>query len=150
MKTTKRWIAACLAVFMLCTAAPCFAEDEIAVTINGSAISFDVPPQIIDGRTMVPMRKIFEQLGASVDWIGELQLILAVKGSKIMALAIGSDMLSITDNLTNETKTVTLDVVPQIVDGRTLVPVRAISQALDMDVEWDAAARTVRIGESAQ
>ena len=146
----KRWIAACLAVFMLCTAAPCFAEDEIAVTINGSAISFDVPPQIIDGRTMVPMRKIFEQLGASVDWIGELQLILAVKGSKIMALAIGSDMLSITDNLTNETKTVTLDVVPQIVDGRTLVPVRAISQALDMDVEWDAAARTVRIGESAQ
>lgn len=150
MKTTKRWIAACLAVFMLCTAAPCFAEDEIAVTINGSAISFDVPPQIIDGRTMVPMRKIFEQLGASVDWIGELQLILAVKGSKIMALAIGSDMLSITDNLTNETKTVTLDVVPQIVDGRTLVPVRAISQALDMDVEWDAATRTVRIGESAQ
>ncbi len=150
MKTTKRWIAAWLAAFMLCTAAPCFAEDEIAVTINGSAIAFDVPPQIIDGRTMVPMRKIFEQLGASVDWIGELQLILAVKGSKIMALAIGSDMLSITDNLTNETKTVTLDVVPQIVDGRTLVPVRAISQALDMDVEWDAAARTVRIGESAQ
>lgn len=150
MKTTKRWIAAWLAAIMLCTAAPCFAEDEIAVTINGSAISFDVPPQIIDGRTMVPMRKIFEQLGASVDWIGELQLILAVKGSKIMALAIGSDMLSITDNLTNETKTVTLDVVPQIVDGRTLVPVRAISQALDMDVEWDAATRTVRIGESAQ
>ena len=150
MKTTKRWIAACLAAFMLCTAAPCFAEDEIAVTINGSAIAFDVPPQIIDGRTMVPMRKIFEQLGASVDWIGELQLILAVKGSKIMAMAIGSDMLSITDNLTNKTKTVTLDVVPQIVDGRTLVPVRAISQALDMDVEWDTATRTVRIGESAQ
>ena len=51
--------------------------DDITVTLDGKAIEFDVQPQIIDGRTMVPLRRIFEEIGAVVKWNGETQTVSA-------------------------------------------------------------------------
>lgn len=120
-------------------------NDEISVLVSGSKLEFDVQPQIIDGRTMVPMRKIFEALGANVQWVGEANLIIATKGLNIMAMEIGKNTFSVTNIATQETKNIELDVSPVIIDSRTLVPVRAISEALNMKVDWDNETRTVLI-----
>lgn len=64
-------IISILVCFVLFLGAPVTASEEITVCLNGTPLEFDVPPQLINDRTMVPMRKIFEALGAAVDWNGE-------------------------------------------------------------------------------
>ena len=53
------------------------ADDDISVYLNGNRLDFDVPPMLIDDRTMVPMRKIFEALEAEVQWDGASQRVTA-------------------------------------------------------------------------
>ena len=121
------------------------AADEITVIVNGTVVEFDVPPKIIGDRTMVPMRGTFEALGAKVEWVAEMRLAIATYGTTVMSLCIGEDSFTLTNVLTNETKTVSLDVPAQIVDSRTLIPLRAVSEALGKSVAWDGAARTATI-----
>lgn len=126
------------------------AEDEISVELDGKQIAFDVEPQIIDGRTMVPLRKIFEEIGALVKWDEETQTVSARKSSKTVTLSIGSEELNIdrgdTDDEGNPiSETVKLDVPAQIVSGRTLVPARAISESFGLDVDWDGENKRVII-----
>lgn len=117
-----------------------FAEDNITVKLNGEVIDFDVQPQIIGGRTMVPMRAIFEKLGATVEWNQETQEITSVKKDTTVKLIIGVPSIKINNQIPRE-----LDIAPCIVDNRTLVPVRAISEAFHMNVDWDAGTKTVLI-----
>lgn len=120
-------------------------EDNVAVRINGKLISFDVPARIMNDRTMVPMRKIFETLGAKVQWIEETNQVLAFKGEKAIVLQIDAPVVLI-KNFNNDTEErVELDVAPIIIDDRTLVPLRAVSEALDMNVEWEESTYTVYI-----
>ncbi|MGM9936828.1 MAG: stalk domain-containing protein [Candidatus Ornithomonoglobus sp.] len=115
------------------------AADDISVTIDGKALSFDVEPQIIEDRTMVPMRAIFEALGADVYWDSISNTATGIKGSTVVIIGIGSDKLYKNDT------SVELDVPAALVDGRTLVPVRAISEAFDCTVSWSDSTRTVSI-----
>lgn len=124
-----------------------FAEEYVTVVLNGQTLEFDVPAQIIDDRTMVPMRKIFESLGADVTWIEKNQVIIATKGSKIIAMAIDSDVMLVTDLETGVENRLTLDVTPMLVGDRTLVPLRVISESLGLNVEWNEAEQTVYITE---
>ena len=126
------------------------AQKEIAVELDGKTIEFDVNPEIIDGRTMVPLRKIFEEIGALVKWDGETQTISARKNKKTITLVVGSSELKIDKGKTDDdgnpiVETVALEVEPQIVSGRTLVPARAISESFGLDVEWDESANKVVI-----
>ena len=126
-----------------------FAERAVTVTINGEVIEFDEPARLINARTMVPMRKIYETLGATVQWVGEAELILATFKTSIIAMEIGKNSFEITDLLTGQTKTIELDVPPQVVGvGTTLVPVRAISEALGKNVDWDDKTSTVIIADN--
>ncbi len=116
--------------------------DEITVEIDGKEIEFDVEPEIIDGRTMVPLRKIFEEIGATVKWNEDTQTVSARKNSKTITLSIDSADLQIDKGKTDDegnpiTETVTLEVPAQIVSGRTLVPARAISEVFGLNVDWD-------------
>lgn len=121
------------------------AADEITVLINGTVAEFDVPPAIIGDRTMVPMRKTFDMLGAKVDWIAEMSMAVATYKTYIVSMPIGADSFTVTNVLTNETVEHVLDVPAQIVNGRTLIPLRAVSAALGKSVEWDGANRTAII-----
>ena len=114
-------------------------SDGIKVTYDGETIEFDVQPEIINDRVMVPMRAIFEAFGAKVKWDGDTQTITSKKKSKTITMTIGS-----TDMTKNE-DTYTFDTAPVIEDGRTLVPIRAISEMLGLDVEWDEETETVTI-----
>lgn len=111
----------------------------IAVIVNGNKIEFDVEPQIIDGRTMVPVRGIFEALNAVVDWDGSTQTVIAKKDNTIIKITINE--LSFKKN--NELKD--LDVPAQIINGRTLVPVRAIGESFDCTVDWDGSGVTKKV-----
>lgn len=121
------------------------AEEFVTVKINDKVIEFDVPAQIINDRTMVPMRKIFEELGATVTWVDPMQMVVAETDTKVMSLVIDYNVLLIEDKATNETKEVVLDVPAQLVNDRTLVPARAVAEGLDALVEWDEANQTVLI-----
>jgi hypothetical protein len=111
------------------------AADDIKITINGEAKKFDVMPQIIDGRTLVPMRAIFENLGASVGWYDETQTAFAMKDDVSIVLQIGNTIMA--KSITNgESETIVLDVPAQLINSRTLVPIRAVSEAFDCNVDW--------------
>ena len=122
---------------------PAGAEKNISVILNGNEINFDVPPQIINERTMVPLRAIFEALGAEVDWNSDTKTVTSEKDGTTIKLTIDNPTMYIND------KAVTLDAPGCIIDGRTLVPVRAISEAYDAVVEWDSNRRIVNIKSEA-
>lgn len=109
-------------------------NNVINVYVNGKKVGFDVEPQLINGRTMVPMRAIFEALECDVEWDNDNQQITAAKEEDDVVTTI---VMQIDKNsmMVDEEEKV-LDVAPTLVDGRTLVPVRAISEALGVNVEW--------------
>lgn len=128
-----------LAAAFAAAGATVMAADDIKVYVNGAQLEFDVPPMIENERTLVPMRVIFEALGATVDWEQESATVTATRGEDTLKITIGSDLLYKNDTATE------LDVPAKIVDERTLVPVRAISESFDAKVEWDGETRSVYI-----
>ena len=117
----------------------------ITIVVDGNTLKPDVPPIIVEGRTMVPMRIIFEELGADVTWIPENQMIHATYKEFIVDLKIDAKVIVVCNVATGEIKRTELDVAPFIKDGRTLVPVRAISEALGAEVGWVNDTRTVTV-----
>lgn len=115
------------------------ADENIDVILDGSVLEFDVPAQVINERTMVPVRKIFESMGATVEWDNETQKITAQKEDTTVIMQINNNIINI-----NGTD-VALDVPPQIVDTRTLVPVRAVAESFNANVNWDGDTRSVII-----
>lgn len=145
----KRYLCAALSVLLLMTALapgtpPAAAAGEISVVVDGKKLSFDQPPIARNGRTLVPLRAIFEALGADVEWVQESQSIVAQRGSTIIVMRLGlNQFVKGTDG--DDGVICQLDVAPEALNGRTLVPLRAISEALDCQVEWDGATQTATI-----
>ena len=123
---------------------PCsaIAADEVKVVLDGNLITFDVPAQIIDGRTMVPVRKIFEELGMTVDWNNQTETVSAYKPGIFIELSIGN--LIVYRNTVEQN----IDVPAQIINGRTLVPARVVSEYAGADVDWSAETSTVYINST--
>ena len=111
----------------------------ITVLLDGKRIEFDQDPMIVNGRTLAPMRLIFEAMGAEVEWDDQLWRVTAKKGDKTITLDIGKAYAYVNG------KKIDIDVPAQIYGGRTLVPARFIAEGLDSDVDWDPEALTVRI-----
>jgi competence protein ComEC len=120
------------------------AESEISVNLNGSIIEFDQPPIIQSGRTLVPVRAIFEALGATVEWLPETRTVVSTKESITVRLQIDSV------NAFINSKETTLDVPAQIVNGRTLVPLRFVGESFGLDVGWLGEIRQVVLNHKAQ
>ena len=115
------------------------ANQGITVTLNNQPMSFDVPPVLENGRVLVPLRHIIEVLGATVQWDGETQTITATRGNTVILLQVGNSMAYINGSAFS------LDVPPEIIDGRTLVPLRFISETFGCNVNWDGNTQTVSI-----
>lgn len=130
---------------MIFSTAAFAADNEITVTVDGNVLSTPIPAQIVNGRTMLPMRSIFEKIGADVSWAGADQLIFATKGNKFITLKIGVPKMSVQSTESADNQVTELDAAPFIDSDYTLVPVRAIAESLDADVQWNEETRTVAI-----
>lgn len=113
------------------------AAQEISVVVNGEQVPFSQPPIEQGDRVFVPLRGVFERLGATVDY--SAGTILANRGDTTVALHIGSNVAYVNGDA------VTLDAAPFIVGSRTLVPLRFLSESLGAIVDWNQAQQTVYV-----
>ena len=114
-------------------------NDDIRVYLDGNLLTFDQPPIFRNNRILVPLRVIFEELGAEVHWVEESQRVIAIRGNIDISMQVGNHIMSINDD------NIFLDVYPQLVENRVLVPVRAIAESFGADVEWNAQTQSVYI-----
>lgn len=112
---------------------------ESKALLNDSTIELDVPPQIIDGRTLVPVRFISESFGCTVGWEAETGKITIVRGDFTITLYKDKN------NALINGQEYQLDVPATIVSGRTLVPVRFISESFGALVGWEAETKTITV-----
>ncbi len=140
----KKFLSMLLVVIMTMSmvSVSCVFASDIKVTIDGSNQSYDVMPVIENGRTLVPMRAIFEALGAEIKWDDATKTVTGTKGDVSVVLTIGNTLAKVNE------KEVTLDVPAKIVSDRTMVPVRFISESLGCNVGWDDSSKTVIIATS--
>jgi uncharacterized protein YkwD len=119
------------------TAATNGTEANVSVYVDNNKLSFDQSPYMKSGRVMLPMRKVFEALGASVDYSNGK--ITAIKDDTTIIFSIGSSQMLV------NSESVTLDVPAYTVNDRTLIPLRAVSEALGCSVDWDGTNQKVTI-----
>ena len=140
MTRTKKIISLIITALLLLTlSVNTYAADEISVYVDNTKVKFDVPPQIIGGRTMVPLRAIFESLGATVNWDASTRTITAYNITTVVKATIDSNIISV--NYVDKT----MDVAPMIINDRTLVPARFVAEAFGCNVDWNGNTKTVTI-----
>lgn len=114
---------------------------QVKILLNQNALDFDVPPVIGDNvnMPMVPLRAVFEALGAQVTWLGETQQVKAVRGDRVLLITVGSNVAY------KDGTAVYLEAAPKIYGSRVLLPMAFISEAFDCRVNWDGPSRVVSI-----
>jgi len=119
------------------------ATGQISVLIEGRPVAFaDQGPVVVDGRTLVPVRGVFEELGFEVNWnAATSQVTLSGEGNTVV-ITIGSR--TFTANGTSRT----LDVPAQTIGGRTMLPLRLVLESVGYYLGWDAGAQVVLISAS--
>lgn len=141
----KRYLVLILAsVFVLAGGLlpPAFAgeaAEEVSVAVDGLPLTFEINPVIQEGRTLVPFRALAERLNVPVYWDGATGTVRAGEGKTSVRLQVGSLTAYRGD------AAIILDTPPIILNGRTFIPARFFSEAFGCRVEWDSAAKTVKI-----
>ncbi len=118
------------------------AADNVKISVNGSFIDFtgDQPPIIQNGRTLVPFRAVFEKIGAVVDWNEYTKVCTASYNGKTVGIAIDNTAVTVNGKIIAQS-----DVPAQIINNRTMVPVRVLSENLGLNVAWDNKTKTVSV-----
>jgi hypothetical protein len=120
-----------------------FANIPVSVTLDGTPVVFhDQGPTIIDGRTLVPVRGVFEDIGFEVGWNDATRTATLTNDEHVVVITIGSA------NFTTNGVTQTLDVPAQIIGERTLLPIRAVLESVGFFVGWREVSRTVLVSST--
>ena len=131
----KRIISLIIAVVVMTMSTAVFADNSPSVYLNGEKMSFtdNVNPYIDpeSGRTLVPMRDIYQAIGAVVQWDADTRTAIAVKGDTYVTVQIGSTKAFV------NSEEHTLDVAGVITNDRTFLPLRFVVEAMGAQVEWD-------------
>ncbi len=114
-------------------------NDDIMIYFNDVIVKTDVPAEISDGRTMIPLRALSDSFGAMVSWDGNTNEVTVQTENSTTVLAIGNNTAQI------DGVAVVLDAPPYIKNGRTMVPLRFLVESLGLSVNWDASKRIVYI-----
>lgn len=135
----KRFLILLIAVMTInCTA---MAAENVEIYIDDELLECEVTPVNIDGRVLVPMRAIFEALGMQVFWNGNDRSVWAERGDEFICIPIDSTEIGTgvknSDGADVWVDTIQVDVPARIIDDRTFVPVRAVSETLGSRVSWD-------------
>ncbi len=119
------------------------ADGAPTVIVDSRIVTFaDQDPVIINDRTLIPARGVFEAMGASVEWWHEERMVVVRSEDNMtrVDLTIDDPVMKVhtfTSLTTADTKEVTLEVAPQIMNDRTMIPLRAVGEALGAQVSWD-------------
>jgi Copper amine oxidase N-terminal domain. len=116
-----------------------FVKASPTVLLDGRQLSFEVDPVIENGIALVPMREVFEPLGATVQWDSSTQTVMAAKDEITVKLTLGQPIAYKNGSL------VTLQVPAKIINNRTMVPLRFVSETLGAQVNWDGLTQTITI-----
>lgn len=135
----KKLLTVIISAFSVAVAANAYADEGIKLNIDNIPVETDVSPQIIDGRTMVPVRAIFEGVGAQVNWEESTKRVTGNMAGIEVVMSIDSDVAVVNGN------NVQMDCSPLIIDGRTFAPARYVAEAFGCSVEWDSENKTVNI-----
>ncbi len=120
-------------------------EPEITVLVDGQKVEFpDQKPVIIDGRTMIPVRGFLETMGMTVEWDGAAKKVIIQNGEDVISMVIGSPYLYVSGTA------VEMDVPAQMINDRTMIPLRFVVQAAGATVEWDGNTHTAAVSTGAQ
>ena len=138
----KKIFALALAVFMgiaLLPAAPSLAANDVALVIDGVKQNPDVAPLVVNGRTLVPLRLVSETLGADVSWSAPNQQATIQTAAYNVVFTIGAKTYTV--NGANKS----LDEPPQLVNGSTLIPLRAFAESINAVVDYDSSSNTASV-----
>jgi alpha-tubulin suppressor-like RCC1 family protein len=137
----KSWIAICLSLglFLSLTPVSLGADQNISVFVDGNQLNLKILPISKNGRTLVPMRAIFEELGAKLNWDEGNHIVTATKGSVNFSYQIGQK------TAIKNGEVLILDTPGIVVEDSTFVPVRFIAEALGATTGWDEKTKTVII-----
>lgn len=138
----KRVIIGLLVVVMVLSSFASAESEKIKVEVNNREIIFDIDPVISEGRTIVPLRAIFESLGLVVSWDGATKTVTVKNNETEIKLKI-EDLSAMVNG-----QVVALDVPARIFNGRTMVPARFIGQAIGGEVNWDENTKTISIDKT--
>lgn len=139
----------CVILFLVVLVYSSVFASEANVQLNGETLDFTdsngqkVNAQIINNRTMVPLRKIFEVLGCEIEWEESTKTVTATKDNTKIVLQINNNIATKTVNGVEEK--LTLDTAPVLLNNRTLVPLRFVAESLDKQVGWEASSYTAII-----
>ena len=149
----KKLLALVLSMIMAASlAAPAFAassqgQNRIRLYLDGTSIfdsvigADEAPPEIKDGRTMVPIRALAEKLGADVGWDAAMRQVTLVRAGVTIVMTVDSKTAYVNG------RAVEMDVAPYITNGRTLIPARYVGEFFGQKVEWDGEKRQVVVTE---
>jgi copper amine oxidase-like protein len=139
MKRSAVAVILALALGALPVTVPAVYAQSVRVFVDGDPVAFDQPPIITAGRVFVPLRGVFERLGAFVEWDQRTSTVMARQDTTQVILRIGQAQAMVNG------QPVTLDAPPMVVGGRTLVPLRFLGETLGARVSWDPSNYTVSI-----
>jgi hypothetical protein len=134
------------AMLMLSTmSVTALANDGVTLVVNGETVDFtdDQEPVIQNGRTLVPFRAAFEKMGAEVNWYNDIRLCEAVYGDTTVGIKIDDTKVTLGDGSEIES-----DVPAQIINSRTMVPLRILSESIGAKVDWDGDTKTITVTTS--
>ena len=113
-------------------------------TVNGVTKTLDSPPIIKNGRTLLPIRAVVEALGGTVDWDATEKKVTISLGSTTIELWIGKSIAKV-NGVPKPIDPSNPKVVPEIINSRTMLPLRFVAESLGCDVQWDGTTQTITI-----
>ena len=133
-------IALTVCLFCLLTSTV-YAARKITVIVGGEELESDVPATIIDDRVMLPVRALFENLGAEVEYDenGDIPVVIATKDDITVKFTVGMNLMSVNGVV------YTIAVPATIVDNRLLVPLRSCANAFNLEIDWNPVTYTARV-----
>lgn len=146
-----------IVVFFVCVVSPAYAENKIIVlvigspnmSINGKIHEIDpgrgTKPVIINKTTLVPIRTIVENMNGTIRWDSALRRITISAGGKIIRMTLDDSIVEIKDSTGKNSTSKKLLTAPQSINGRTMLPIRFVTEELGAKVDWDGLTQTITI-----
>ncbi len=132
----KKLVSFLFALILLTTTA-----GAVELYVDMNLIETDTPPTVVDGRTLVPVRAIFEAIGATVEWDSATSTATGTRGDTTVVVQIDNPIAYVNGEAR------TLDVPAQLINNRTMVPARFISEAMGCDVTWYQDTQTAAVAD---